>query len=323
MVGRPRETAPPGHFTIREAANLLGVKQQALYNRMNRKTIPFKEVPLHNGQTRYYITEEVIEEELAKRGSTPLLPRGDQAELDELSERLNELSARQEELQQTVREILTAVREEAPMTRSDKQEPADKSAGQEERSELEIAYERADDPEFLELVGRDVRGHSTPDEHSFLRSPENVQLWRDALKAILRDLETQNIERKADAEAFRTACMRKGPSGKQEWFEYKASWDAWRGGAARFKRSVQTSLAEAKQLAQEQQQHDEKESFRQLLVESLNFLNQDEAITYKHTPARDALREKISSVLYKKNGSKNKTERAGTMRSSPTDFKVP
>ena len=59
------------------------------------------------------------------------------------------------------------------------------------------------------------------------------------------------------------------------------------------------NLAKAKRLAQEHQQYDEKERFRQLLVESLDFLNQDEAITYKHTPTRDALREKISSALYK------------------------
>jgi Trypanosomal VSG domain len=160
-------------------------------------------------------------------------------------------------------------------------------------------YQRAEDPEFLELVGRDVRGKSTPEEHAFLRSPEGMQLWRDGLKAIRMDLETQSIHRKADAEAFRTACVKKGPSGKQEWFEYKASWDAWKAGAARFKRSVETNLAEAKRLAQEQQQHSEKERFRQLLVETLNFLNQDEAITYKYVPTRDDLREKISSVLYK------------------------
>jgi len=62
---------------------------------------------------------------------------------------------------------------------------------------------------------------------------------------------------------------------------------------------VQTSLAEAKRLAQEYQQQDEKERFRQLLVESLDFLNEDEAITYKYTPNMDDLREKISGALYK------------------------
>jgi hypothetical protein len=35
----------------------------------------------------------------------------------------------------------------------------------------------------------------------------------------------------------------------------------------------------------------------QLLVESLVFRNEDEAITYNYTPARDTLREKTSGAL--------------------------
>jgi hypothetical protein len=41
---------------------------------------------------------------------------------------------------------------------------------------------------------------------------------------------------------------------------------------------------------------------QQLLVESLVFLNEDEAITYKYTPARDTLREKTSGALYRVKG---------------------
>ena len=43
-------------------------------------------------------------------------------------------------------------------------------------------------------------------------------------------------------------------------------------------------------------------NFEQLLVESLVFLNEDEAITYKYTPARDTLREKTSGALYRVRG---------------------
>lgn len=159
-------------------------------------------------------------------------------------------------------------------------------------------YERADDPQFVELVGRDLRGKSTPEESAYLRSSEVVTLWRDALRVIRSDLETQNISRKADAEAFRTACMRKGPQGKQEWFEYKASWDAWKAGSSRFKRGVEMHLAEAKRLMQEFAETGDLQRYRQLLIEALRFLNQDEAITYKYVPARDDLREKISGALY-------------------------
>ncbi len=160
-------------------------------------------------------------------------------------------------------------------------------------------YQRADDPAFIEVVSRDVRGKSTPEERSFLRSAEGGTLWRDALKAIRSDLETQAISRKADAEAFRTACMRKGLAGKHDWFEYKASWDAWKAGAARFRRGVELNLAEAKRLAQEVAEEAGQQRYRHLLVEALNFLNRDEAITYKYIPARDDLREKIAEALYK------------------------
>jgi hypothetical protein len=289
--GRPHTQAPPGYITVPEAAEILGVSAQTVRNRINNKSLPGKIAPLLSGERRYFVERKAVQEGLTWSSGVSV---------DELAASLDTMREQQEELKRSVREILVAVRNETPMAHSDKQVSANDGTGREESREWGIAYERVDDQEFLDLLGRDVRGQSTQEERSFLRSPENLQLWRNGLKAILSDLETQNIQRKADAEAFRTDCMRKGPSGKQEWFDYKAEWDAWKGGAARFKRSVQMNLAEAKQLAQEHQQYDEKERFRQLLVESLNFLNQDEAITYKHTPTRDALREKISSALYKK-----------------------
>jgi hypothetical protein len=84
---------------------------------------------------------------------------------------------------------------------------------------------------------------------------------------------------------------------------------------ANFEQTVRDSLTglreETPMLRSDKQQHDEKERFRELLVEILNFLNQDEAIINKHTLARDALREKISSVLYKQNGSKGYSPNVG------------
>ena len=160
------------------------------------------------------------------------LPWSSGVSVDELAASLDTMREQQEELERTVREILVAVRNETPIAHSDKQASTNGGTAREESREWGIAYEGADDPEFLDLLGRDVRGQSTQEERSFLRSPPNLQLWRNGLKAILSDLETQNIQRKADAEAFRTDCMRKGPSGKQEWFDYKAEWDAWKGGAS-------------------------------------------------------------------------------------------
>jgi hypothetical protein len=290
--GRPKDKAPKGYVTIRKAAEILRVTPQAIRSRKERGTLPFKESLQPNGETRYYIQREAVEQARERRNKASQRSPEDRAVLDQIHERLDEL-------QQTMGEILETTRNRAPLGGSSEQIPTDEDTTQGERNGPRLPYERADVPEFQDLVGRDVRGKSTPEEHSLLRSPENLQLWRDGLRAILSDLETQRIQRKADAEAFRTECFRKGQSGKQEWFDFKAEWDAWKGGASRFTRSVQTSLAEAKRLAQEHQQQDEKERFRQLLVEFLDFLNEDEAITYKYTPNRDTLREKISGALYK------------------------
>jgi excisionase family DNA binding protein len=288
--GRQHTQAPPGYITVPEAAEVLGVSAQTVRNRINNKSLPGKIAPLLSGARRYYVERKAVQEGLT--GSSGV-------SVDELAASLDTMREQQEELERSVREILVAVRNETPMAHSDKQVSANDGTGREKSREWRIAYERADDPEFQDLVGRDVRGNSTPEEHALLRAAQNVQLWRDGLRAILSDLQTQFAERKATAEKFRTECFRKGESGKKEWFDYKAELDAWRGGALRFKRSVELQLAEAKRLSQEHQQQDEKERFRQLLVESLGFLNEDEAITYKFTPNRDTLREKISGALYK------------------------
>jgi excisionase family DNA binding protein len=179
QVGRPREQAPLGYFTVQEAADRLGVSYQAIHKRIQRGTLPFEEVPTPSGGHRLYIPQAAVEEALTKNSEPQHVPEYQGDRVDMLAAHLDALSERQKNFEQTVREFLTTVREEPPMLRSDKQ------------------------------------------------------------------------------------------------------------------------------------QHDEKERFRELLVEFLNFLNQDEANTYKHTLARDALREKISSVLYKQNGSKGYSPNVG------------
>ena len=229
--GRPREKAPAGYFTIREVADLLGVRHQAIRNRMETGTVPFEKSLKPNGRPSYYIKKEVIEQEMKKRAGGGQRSSEAQTDLEGIYERLDELSEGQEELQQTLREILADTRNDAPRTRPDQPEPTvGNNTAPGETNGQTIPYERADDPELLELIGRDVRGNSTPEEHAPPRSPKNLQLWRDGLRAILSDLQTQFIERRATAEKFRTECFRKGESGKQEWFNFKAELDAWKGG---------------------------------------------------------------------------------------------
>jgi predicted transcriptional regulator len=176
--GRPKDQAPPGHLTVREAARMLEITPSAVRQRIANGSLAVRPTTTKRKERRYYIPRAAVVEALEKdREAHRKAAQG--GSVDELAARLDALSERQENFEQTVREFLTPVRDEVPMPRSDKQ------------------------------------------------------------------------------------------------------------------------------------QHDEKERFRQLLVESLNFLNQDEANTYKHTLARDALREKISSVLNKQNGSKGYSPNLG------------
>ena len=61
--GRPKLQAPKGRVTVREAAQILGVSESAVGGRIERGTLPAKEVPLQSGERRYYLPREMIEEE--------------------------------------------------------------------------------------------------------------------------------------------------------------------------------------------------------------------------------------------------------------------
>jgi hypothetical protein len=62
-MGRPRDQAPKGRVTVREAAQILGVSESAVGGRIERGTLSAKEVPLQSGERRYYLPRDVIEEE--------------------------------------------------------------------------------------------------------------------------------------------------------------------------------------------------------------------------------------------------------------------
>lgn len=68
--GRPKEQAPKGRVTVREAAQILGVSESAVRGRIERGTLPAKEVPLQSGRRRHYVPREVIEEAKAPQEQT-------------------------------------------------------------------------------------------------------------------------------------------------------------------------------------------------------------------------------------------------------------
>jgi hypothetical protein len=72
------------------------------------------------------------------------------------------------------------------------------------------------------LVAQEARGKASPEASAELREEANLQLWSDILHELNKDLESQFMERKADAQVFQNACFGAGPEGKREWFEYKA-----------------------------------------------------------------------------------------------------
>ncbi len=159
--------------------------------------------------------------------------------------------------------------------------------------------------DFRRLVADEARGQAPSEFAAFVRTTENLQRWSDALHELNKELETQFMERKADAQVFQNACFRAGSDGKQEWFEYKAQYDQWRAGARRFHASVQAKIKENKSLMKDSRAAGEGERYaservlyRKMLNRTLAFLGEEEAITYRFWPARDELREEIEAVLY-------------------------
>lgn len=79
MAGRPRNRAPDGFATVREAAKILGVSEQAIRARLDRGTLTQRVDPMPNGEVRRYVPREAIDDAL--RSSHELATRDDAAEI--------------------------------------------------------------------------------------------------------------------------------------------------------------------------------------------------------------------------------------------------
>lgn len=148
------------------------------------------------------------------------------------------------------------------------------------------------------LVAQEARGKAGPEASAELREEANLQLWSDLLHELNKDLESQFMERKADAQAFQNACFGAGPEGKREWFEYKAQYDSWRAGARRFQAGIQQRIKENRQMMRDLQRTEDRQAYRDMLSRVQAFLRTDEFISYSGVLERDRLVEEIHAVLF-------------------------
>ncbi len=164
------------------------------------------------------------------------------------------------------------------------------------------AQGRLEEHPLRTLAANDARGQTTEEEREYLRSPETVTDWLDALTELGLDLEAQFAERRAEAQAVQTECLDKGPEGKREWFEYKARYDRWRASARRFKQLVDARRREAKRLAHEhhvkERDASEREAYRRTMQRARDFILRDQNIAPSALRERDELVAELELALW-------------------------
>ena len=150
--GRRKELAPPGHMTVREAADRLGVTRQAIRQRIDRGTLAVSEnVITEGGERRYYIPEAAIERAVAEKN----LPatKGDTGEVELKQDAiLNELR----EYNREIREIRQERREQHHELREGQKALEDQRERQHREMMESVERDRRESEEFrkqmLEVV---------------------------------------------------------------------------------------------------------------------------------------------------------------------------
>lgn len=97
--------------------------------------------------------------------------------------------------------------------------------------------------EFEELVQADMRNEATDAEHDELRDPVNAQDWHDELLAIIRRVDVQLSNYKAEMCKLR-----------RDYDAEVARKKEWRGSALGFRALAEKRLAEVKQTLREKEQ---------------------------------------------------------------------
>lgn len=108
--------------------------------------------------------------------------------------------------------------------------------------------------EYKDLVNRDIRDESTPDEAAWIRRPENLQRWHGTLVAAARKVEGQLSQRREAMTLMRQTRMKHRPGRDPETLtdeEFEAEirdYHLRRMASLRFYASTQAKIIEAKNL---------------------------------------------------------------------------
>lgn len=127
-----------------------------------------------------------------------------------------------------------------------------------------------DSEAFKAAVAAEARGEAPEALSKWLRQPENLVRWRDALAALTADVQAQFTERNAEFEDARAEIyLDKSPGGEAERQRkvraLKTELKLWHGSASRFRLSVNEHLRESKRLISEghQEHFDHATRFKQ------------------------------------------------------------
>jgi hypothetical protein len=112
-----------------------------------------------------------------------------------------------------------------------------------------------DKKQFLDLVAAEVRGEAADGVSTFLREPENLRKWKDALVSLKVDVEEQYARRKLRMDEVHGECL-KQTDGRPEYFDAKREYLGWKAGAGAFKKNVEMRIREVRSLLQGEAQSD-------------------------------------------------------------------
>ena len=110
-------------------------------------------------------------------------------------------------------------------------------------------YYMLSDDAFVRLVAEDVKNRVSDEQKSYLRFPENNDRWKEALQALLSNLEEQifSLDSREKTEAKRLQAL--GDDGVVLLAEMQTDIDSRRRKISRFKFHVESRLDEAERMA--------------------------------------------------------------------------
>ena len=103
------------------------------------------------------------------------------------------------------------------------------------------------DDAFARLVAEDVKNHADPNQKSYLRAEDVIDRWREALYALLSNLDGQ-LAGIDDSETRDVEHLKGLPKADRKVFETHESYSHQRSKIQRFKFHVEQRLAEADRL---------------------------------------------------------------------------